>query len=955
LIHFYKRFTAQHTIMALRCLSTNLLKNRNIVGPFMPLMGGRARDYHLQTCIRCSSTQGTGDKVQSVRQFSKVTDNVGTELYFEEIFEHGFAAGEDPLFDLRNYFYPESDDPTVIQLSNAGCVMEVLEVVTSLDSPSHEHITQSIATLHHLLKLSGFVGKADYYEDYRNNVVEFNSQLQESEHYHQLLELIHKNILKIPDHELGYIYMALRKFHLDHSSILLRDIYLRVMDNVDNMDIRTLSYLSVGLRNRQNRMTWRLGLVQTMPRLQQLLKECKTLSDLRKIVICFYNLNFIVSDRMMNQLKDKVLFMIDSGQIGREENPLRVIKLLNKLIALQLAKMDWHDEEGEYMYKVFTQFRGKCHLLSPVNAVMLCKGIKKQGEPKSVMYEVYDRLLEITRNKGFVGHIPMITVLSALLSVNPSTIPVKAVEEIVETVIDSPHLSDHVDDIFNIMRNVGLINDKLVDNFYISSFEALKCESSSDVIRFAQRYLTMHSVYTGNYLNREFEGKVVNHILEEIQIKDPFIYHPKFFVDRITLLIYFGHKLDENLVQKIHDFMPQFNAKSLLLISKAIDARMKKQGRVPLTRKMINPMTQILEDLNVKVNKASEIKIRNFELQDNEKLVNIADLLRNYLFRNDYFNEDFVFIKDKLIDHVNNGKVTPRSIYLLCGSVMNPRRRIESPDLLDCFVRFYLNRPDPRELHTEAIFKLLEICYDSGHVPDKKFLDLFCEVIIKDIDSLSGLRTLSAAFILCYYNNINKSLVTAIFSNEFMSRLDNEMDMSSNRKHYPKMLRRALMVLNRAVVLRYPEYGVPWFHSKYCEENQIFLRGPNSNEVTALKDEVNEHLSTLLGGWRYFRENSFSKYYNSIDFEVQFDDRGKPIDLSSTNTTNASYKVAVQVLPSFLMTEDTRNLAGHLVSNNKELELQGWRVININPFVWNSMQMGDYETKNKFLKEAVAL
>ena len=55
------------------------------------------------------------------------------------------------------------------------------------------------------------------------------------------------------------------------------------------------------------------------------------------------------------------------------------------------------------------------------------------------------------------------------------------------------------------------------------------------------------------------------------------------------------------------------------------------------------------------------------------------------------------------------------------------------------------------------------------------------------------------------------------------------------------------------------------------------------------------------------------------------------------------------------MTEDTRNLAGHLVSNNKELELQGWRVININPFVWNSMQMGDYETKNKFLKEAVAL
>jgi len=401
--------------------------------------------------------------------------------------------------------------------------------------------------------------------------------------------------------------------------------------------------------------------------------------------------------------------------------------------------------------------------------------------------------------------------------------------------------------------------------------------------------------------------------------------------------------------------MPQFNAKSLLLISKAIDARMKKQGRIPLTRKMINPMTQILEDLNVQVNKASEIKIRNFQIQDNEKLVNIADLLRNYLFRNDYFNEDYDFVKEKLIDHVNKGKVTPRSIFLLCGSVINPRRRIESPDLLDCFVNFYLTRPDPTELHTEAIFKLLELCFDSGHVPDKRFLDLFCDVLIKDIDSLSGLRTITAAFMLCCYNNINKSLVTAIFSNEFMSRLDNEMDMSSNRKHYPKMLRKALMVLNRAIVLRNPEFGVPWFHSKYCEENQIFLRSPNSSDVTALKDEVNEHLSSLLGGWRYFRENTFSKYYNSIDFEVQFDDGGSPIDLSSTNTPKASSKVAVQVLPSFLMTEDTRNLAGNIVSNNKELELQGWRVINVDPFVWNSMQMGDYETKNKFLKEAVAL
>ncbi len=802
------------------------------------------------------------------------------------------------------------------------------------------------------------MGKADYYEDYRNNSVEFNSQLRESENYHKLLELVHKNISNIPDHELGFIYMALKRFDVDLSSVLLRDIYLKVMDNVDNMDIRTLSYLSVGLRNRgagharegrgdaETRSTWRLGLVKTMPRLQQLLQECQTLSELKNIVICFHNLNFFVSNKMMNQLKDKVLSMIDSGQFEREKEPIKVTVLLNKLISLRLANKDWHKEEGEYMYTLFTQFKGKCHLLSPVKAVMLCREIKRQGEPKSVMYEVYDRLLEITRNKGFFGHIPMITVLSALLSVNPSTIPVRRVEEIVQTVIDSPHLTDHVDDIFNIMRSVGRIKLKLVDKFYISSFEALKCEPGNEVIRFALRYITMNSgMYTGIYRYMQFEQKVVDHILKEFDSKEFVIYHPKLFVDRITLLIHFGHKLDDNLVKKIHDFMPQFNAKSLQYISMVIHARMKR--RKPLTRKMI----QILEDLNVQVNKASGMKIRNFQIQDNEKLVNIFDLLSYYLFR----NQEYDFVKEKLIDHVNMGKVTPRSMSHLCGSLINRnrRRRIQSPDLLDCFVRFYLTRPDPTELHTEVIFHLLELCYDSGHVPDKRFLDLFCDSLIKDIDSLSGLLTISAAFMLCCYNNINEDLVTMIFSNEFMSRLDNEMDMSSTRSHYPEMLRKALMVLNRAVVLRNPEYGVPWFHSKY--ENKDFLRNPNCNEVTAHKEEVNEHLSSLLGGWRYFRENTFSKYYNSIDFEIQFDNWGSPIDLSSTNTSKASSKVAVQVLPRFLMTEDTRNISGHIVSNNKELELQGWRVINIDPFVWNSMQMGDYETKNKFLKEAVAL
>ena len=309
------------------------------------------RDFHFQACYRCSEkshttiSKITGNELQS-RNFSKVTDNTATELYFEEIFDHGFS-GEDPLFDLRNYFYPESEDPSIVQLSNAGCVLEVLDHVTKMSEPQHTHITQAVATLHHLFKLSGFVGQADHYEDYRNNAMEFNSQLRENELFGGLCQLIQQKIPAFHNNELAFIYMALRKFGITPSDLLMRDIYMTLSDNFKTLDIETLSYLSVGLRSRfhteMNRPIWRLGLIKAIPRLQELLRDCATPEELRKIVICYYNLAFLISDKMMDQLVEKVEIFIQSGDLNKPAN----LQLLNKLLALILAKGDWHEEHGK--------------------------------------------------------------------------------------------------------------------------------------------------------------------------------------------------------------------------------------------------------------------------------------------------------------------------------------------------------------------------------------------------------------------------------------------------------------------------------------------------------------------------------------------------------------------------------------------------------------------------------
>ena len=307
------------------------------------------RDIHSQACYRCceniNTTLSNKPEMQT-RNFSKVTDNTATELYFEEIFDYGFS-GEDPLFDLRNYFYPDSEDPSIIQLATAGCVLEVLEHVTKMAAPENTHITQAVATLHHLYKLTGFVGQADHYEDYRNNALEFNNQLQENEMFSQLCDMVRRQMSSFVDKELAFIYMALRKFNVSFSDLVMRDIYLRLSDRFRTLDIETLSYLSVGTRSRfhteMNREVWRLGLVKAIPRLQEHVLNCSTPEELRKIVICYYNLALLVSDKMMDQLVEKVETFIKSGELNRAAN----LQLLNKLLALVLAKKDWHEEHGK--------------------------------------------------------------------------------------------------------------------------------------------------------------------------------------------------------------------------------------------------------------------------------------------------------------------------------------------------------------------------------------------------------------------------------------------------------------------------------------------------------------------------------------------------------------------------------------------------------------------------------
>jgi len=553
---------------------------------------------------------------------------------------------------------------------------------------------------------------------------------------------------------------------------------------------------------------------------------------------------------------------------------------------------------------------------------------------------------------------------------------------VLKEVIEGPHLIDHLYDVFDIMRAVGIINNDLVDMFFLSGLELLKNEPG-ELIRFGSRYTNMHSVFTGRYQNKTFEKKMNKLICESLSsLKEGSPrWRPDDFATRIGLLMSFDHEIDDDLFNHLENIIYQVSSKGLMSISRGIEGQQRQEtGYIfrkqrqeselnvthlqQLPRSMRSSKTEKMEQVSLLVNKATRIKLRKSNhVRDSGN--DLSEMLKNLTSRSDLFEEDcFNIVVTKIIDLVDNGVVSVSTVRDISTAVNSTNMQFESPDLVNSLIKFFLARPDPEDIHTHFLAKLLAYCGRTGHNPGPEFLDLCSKCLSRDIDSLPGITILIIANSLCSFDALPQHLVNSLFSNELMSKLDKELNFCLSRHYYPKQLQKQLMYLNRGVVLQYPKFGVPWFHQKYCLENtQELIKQSQAPDFVSLREEVYEHLCTLLGGWRYVKENTYSRYFNYIDFEVHYDSRGNPVDVYTTSSAldnkpslpsvHGGKSFAIQVLPARMWTVDTKKATGRARINSNELKLEGWQVIHINPFSWNSMQFAEDHAKRNYLQSSL--
>ena len=880
----------------------------------------------------------------------------------QEVVGRGFIE-DDPLADLRKQFYPEICDPLIERLSEANSVSEVLSLVGEAERFETMQLTQAVATIQHLQKLAQHFKKARHDVETVNLMQEFNTQLKDSPQYSKLLGLIHEQLHQFPHNELAFILMCLGRFQEPLYNPLLRDIFLLLQRNMDSLDLDALSYLSVGLRpnwlihtERDFRMVWRMAMAQSLPRLQHHLLNCTSPEELKQVAICFNRITSIISYRMLDQLAEKAMCMIQGGQLDKVDQDH--LSTLNKLIVLVKNTDQWHQEHGNYVYTLTSHLIGKTQHMRPNHVINLAEVLLSYGEPASLYYEVLHRLKEIIHTGEYQSDgVKLIRCFATVVRLDQSALSFDQIEEHVKEVINGPQLVSHMEDVYKILRSVGAVKGKhLVDKFFSRCFDYVL---SGDVkAKFvAANYTNFWSPYTGHYRNLDFESKMTRFIKEDTEWTK-YYNSPAMVSMKVQLLLSFGMELSPQLASKLEVCFPNMAPDALHNLSRGIQTytRRNKAGAWDKPFKDPSAAMRFSDELNLMVSEASERFLHDslHHTQGKLDMKNLTKLVKSFSSRKELSEEShFSEIKGMVVTALRDRELSTDRVNELAGTLFVREINMTNAELMDGFADYVLRRPDPKEVHMMIIYRIFLTSSKNGHKLSEEFLDLVSCCLLRDMDYVNCISTLRTALALCSLNHLSKGLARSVFSKEFMRKLDGEVEMCGGSGAYPRKLRNSLMELNRAVVLRYPEYGVPWFHEKYCIENEAKLRESNKSVTpgsNVFRQEIYEELCAVLGGWRFVRENTVSQYSNFVDFEVAFDSSGQPIDLVSNPNPKYTRKVAVQVVPVHMFTEDIQKMKAKARNVLEELELQGWSVVAPSPFLWNSLQLAEPSSKRSYLE-----
>ncbi|CAL8370180.1 unnamed protein product [Arctogadus glacialis] len=279
---------------------------------------------------------------------------------------------------------------------------------------------------------------------------------------------------------------------------------------------------------------------------------------------------------------------------------------------------------------------------------------------------------------------------------------------------------------------------------------------------------------------------------------------------------------------------------------------------------------------------------------------------------------------------------------------------------------------DIDKIHPSATYATLlpfaVLNYDSP-TADELF-DVCIEHLKPHIRSFDPHMLVLLAYALVVADCFPEEVFREIFNVDFLAKLDAHLETMPDLLNMRIRLR--LMEVNRAVCLECPEYQVPWFHARYCQQ----LQKKGSFSSSLVQKQIHKILAEVLGGADRARASVLTPYFYTIDFECVLDRYNRPVAYSEPNSLQitdggkvqwraeptetvmnelppGAQRVAVDFLDSKAFCKNSRHMKGETGMRKRHLEIMGYRVVQIPHYEWNSMELSTQDAWVGYLKKKI--
>ncbi|KAK7864333.1 hypothetical protein R5R35_009176 [Gryllus longicercus] len=852
----------------------------------------------------------------------------------------------------RKFLYPDTQDPIILKLCECASVQAVFDVVSEHENEFNgHHACQALLVLWDLYKIYYRINKETQFEpdsikvSSEELINKFAENVVSHPYFGKIVCCLDVSMKELSPTALSCSFLYLKRLGIPCHSSVMQKLLVRIEELLEIMgsdfSLVALSRFTVAIKA-PNKLNFLSSAQKVLPLIHAKIDSCESEMDIDLLSSSLLNIRWFVSSTIYNAYKNQVVKLVESGMFSSYQ-PTVIVKT-----AVLLSSPLWGNEASDVSKKLLTLLKGRISQLEVPDVTRVHKIIESLREPADLHAELSEYASRLLSEDGFTTiDSESAELLTCVTSFTCSPNERKMFENIVENYLKKKLNPRTLTYLFKILRNIKCSNVELCDKFWFSTLQVMEANpeeySYTNILKYSLRYMYFNNNLGGTYRHYEFENKLTEWYLNLYE-KSVIGFIPSKFAIMIAFLVAYGEKQQKDFLEKLHDMITRLGEMSSQLseldcvnISRGIQIASQLN-----TRSNEKPQ---MYDMYVKLNSILNECIRR-HIDKNDKSVSTTNILmRSYVMRKAPQSTDISQCFVNRYENINE-PINSRMLQDIARNLLVSKCLI--PTTIDYLTEYVVQ--NKANLFGETVELILFLCYELGYTPANvdSFLTTSSEIIFRESDRMSGLAILQASLTLCFFRFLPEEFVHLIFTFTFLERLDAEIADCYAKAIYPSRVRNYLMQVNRAVCLDYPEFDVPWFHKKYCEEVAATEGAPAS----LFHNEVREVLVKVLGDNKFITQQSYSPYGYRLDFEIFFNESHIPVTWKQRYDKNI-FRKAVLLHADEAFSHNVCSLNGNAQMKKRHLEMLGYEVIEIVQSVWNSMYMSEPGMKYNFINEKV--